>query len=88
MNTVEPIVVMPVERTNGTFARIYAIPLRATAGTYLKFNFATSEGYPTTRVTYVGEDVLGSPDIQHDGVKNLVFPIMNPRDKVASRTEK
>jgi hypothetical protein len=72
----------------GTFARIYAIPVRATAGTYLKFNFAASEGYPTTRVTYVGEDVLGDPTVNHDGTRDLVFPIFNPSDRVASRTEK
>jgi len=70
---------------NGVFARIYAIPVKATAGTYLKFNFAASEGYPTTRVTYVGEDVLGDPSDPTDGTSNVVFPILNPRDKFARR---
>lgn len=64
---------------NGTFARIYCLAKRPVSQTYLKFMFGLSEGYPTTRATYVGEDVLGDPGKAHDGAENLVFGVRNAR---------
>ncbi len=62
---------------NGTFARIYCLARRPVSRTYLKFTFGSSEGYPSTRATYVGEDVLGDPANPHDGAENLVFGVRN-----------
>ena len=64
---------------NGTFARIYCLAKRPVSQTYLKFMFGSSKGYPSTRATYVGEDVLGDPGKAHDGAENLVFGVRNAR---------
>lgn len=64
---------------NGTFARIYCLAKRPVSQTYLKFMFGLSAGYPSTRATFVGEDVLGDPTKPHDGTESLVFGIRASR---------
>jgi len=63
----------------GTMAQIRARAIAPTAGTSVRFLFAQRPGQRSTRVTYMGQNVLGNPDRVNDGVRGAYFPIL-PRD--------
>lgn len=59
----------------GTMAHIKARAIAPTSGTSVRFLFAQRPGLRGTRVTYMGQNVLGDPRRPNDGVRGAYFPI-------------
>jgi hypothetical protein len=62
----------------GTIARIHAVAVRPTAATAIEFSFRPTARRQSTRVTYVGADVLGDPNVPDDGATGIVLEIAAP----------
>jgi hypothetical protein len=59
----------------GTMAQIFVRGKKPTTGTPLRFLFSRTPGRRSTEVVYLGQDVLGEPDIRNDGVRATVITI-------------
>ncbi|MCB2155101.1 hypothetical protein KQI84_09460 [bacterium] len=57
-------------------ARIVARGLKPSAGTAVQFSFSKRRGTRTTEVVYMGQDVLGDPDISNDGARGAFFRVL------------
>jgi hypothetical protein len=61
---------------HGVMAQIVARAKKPTAGTPLRFLFSRRPGQRTTEAVYLGQDVLGEPDIVNDGVRATVVTVL------------
>jgi hypothetical protein len=61
---------------HGVMAQIVARAKKPTAGTALRFLFSRRPGLRSTHVVYLGQDVLGEPDIRNDGVRGTIIRIL------------
>ncbi len=60
---------------HGTMAQIIARGRKPTTGTPLRFLFSRTPGRRSTQVVYLGQDVLGEPDVRNDGVRAAMIAI-------------
>jgi hypothetical protein len=60
---------------HGTMAQIIARGKKPTTGTPLRFLFSRTPGRRSTQVVYLGQDVLGEPDVRNDGVRAAMITI-------------
>jgi len=72
----------------GYLARIRFRPKGLAASTPIEFVLEPDDDPMRTQVCYLGDDVLGSPDRNDDGVENLTVTIVEPRLPRLLTTEK
>jgi len=72
----------------GYIARIRFRPKALADSTEIRFVMGPENDPLRTRVTYLGADILGDPDVPDDGVENLLVRIVRPRPRRALAAEK
>lgn len=66
----------------GTIARIYAVATRPVAATPIRFRFSENPRARATRVTFMGADALGDPEVLNDSVQGLILRV-HPESRYA-----